>query len=144
MVRTDAELAQACADRMWAGDDASRGLEMTLEAVGPGTAVLSMTVRADMANGHGIAHGGFVSALADSAFAFACNSRGVVTVAAGFDIDFLEPAHVGDTLVATAEETVLRGRSGVYDVVVRREETVVALFRGRSRALGRPILEESR
>ena len=143
-MRTDEELAWACADRMWAGDDASRGLGMTLEEVGPGRAVLSMTVRADMVNGHGVAHGGLVSALADSAFAFACNSRGVVTVAAGFDIELLEPSYLGDVLVATAKETVLRGRSGVYDVVVRRGEAVVALFRGRSRALGRPILEESR
>ena len=115
---------------------------MRLDGVVPGGAVLSMTVRPDMANGHGIGHGGFVAALADSAFAFACNSHGVVTVASGFEIDFLEPARVGDVLVATARETALRGRSGIYDIVVRRGETVVAVFRGRSRSLGRPVLEE--
>ncbi|WP_255218050.1 hydroxyphenylacetyl-CoA thioesterase PaaI [Arthrobacter woluwensis] len=116
---------------------------MTLERVEPGRAVLSMTVRAGMVNGHGICHGGFISTLADSTFAFSCNTRNVVTVAAGFEIDFLEAAHLGDVLRADGREVVLRGRSGIYDVTVRRGDTVVALFRGRSRSLGRPILEET-
>ena len=127
------------ARRMWADDPASRGLGMELRHLGPGEAVVAMTVRADMVNGHAVAHGGLVAALADSAFALACNSRGTTTVAAGFDVSFLEPAHEGDVLVATAEERSLRGRSGIYDVTVRRDDSggqVIAEFRGRSRALG--------
>ncbi|UJP11269.1 hydroxyphenylacetyl-CoA thioesterase PaaI [Microbacterium sp. KUDC0406] len=136
-------LAEACAARMWATDAASMALGMSIVRVTPGTATLTMTVRDDMVNGHGICHGGLISALADSAFAFACNSHGTVTVAAGFEVDFLAPAALGDRLVAEARELVLRGRSGVYDVVVRRDEEVVAVFRGRSRSLGRPVLEDS-
>jgi len=139
----DQRLARACADAMWSTDQASKGLGMTLDRVEPGRAVLSMTVRAGMVNGHGICHGGFISTLADSTFAFSCNTRNVVTVAAGFEIDFLESAHLGDVLRADGREVVLRGRSGIYDVTVRRGDTVVALFRGRSRSLGRPILEET-
>lgn len=138
----DQRLAEACAERMWADDDASQSLGITLEAVGPGTARVSMQIRRDMVNGHGMCHGGFISTLADSAFAFACNSRGTVTVAAGFDINFLEPARLGDLLVADAREAGLRGRSGIYDVTVRLDDKVIAEFRGRSRSLGRPILEE--
>jgi acyl-CoA thioesterase len=142
---TDAQaLAEACADAMWAGDRASRELGMELLAVGPGTATIAMEVRADMVNGHDLCHGGLVATLADSAFAFACNSRGTVTVAAGFTVDLLEPARLGDRLVAEAREVSLRGRSGVYDVTVRRDDMVVAEFRGRSRSLGRPVLEETR
>ena len=125
--------------RMWADDAASRLMGITARFVGPGEAVAAMTVRPDHVNGHGLCHGGLVATLADSAFALACNARGVDTVAAGFDVTFVAPAHEGDVLVATARETVLRGRSGLYDVTVRREadETVIAEFRGRSRALGR-------
>lgn len=139
-----AETARRCAEAMWANDHASKALGMTIEHVGPGEATLAMVVRPDMVNGHDIAHGGLVSTLADSAFAFACNSHGVVTVAAGFEVDFLEAAHAGDHLVAHAREVALRGRSGIYDVTVRRGDTVVAEFRGRSRSLGRPVLEEER
>ena len=124
---------------MWAADAASRALGMELVTVGDGGAVVRMTVRDDMVNGHGMCHGGLVATLADSAFALACNSRGTATVAAGFDVSFLEPAHEGDRLVATAEERSLRGRSGIYDVTVRRDDPagqVIAEFRGRSRALG--------
>jgi acyl-CoA thioesterase len=96
-----------------------------------------MAVREDMVNGHAICHGGLIACVADSAFAFACNSRGVKTVAAAFEIDFLEPARLGDVLVATAEERALRGRSGIYDVTVRVGDTIIAEFRGRSRATGR-------
>ena len=124
------------ARRMWADDVASRTLGMDLRELSPGRSVVAMTVRPDMVNGHDLCHGGLIAALADSAFALACNSHGTATVAGGFDITFLEPARRGDVLVATADERVLRGRSGVYDVTVRREDdTVVAEFRGRSRAL---------
>ncbi|REJ06062.1 hydroxyphenylacetyl-CoA thioesterase PaaI [Microbacterium bovistercoris] len=136
-------LAEACAARMWQEDAASMALGMSIVSIGPGRATLTMTVRDDMVNGHGICHGGLISSLADSAFAFACNSRGTVTVAAGFEVDFIAPAALGDRLVAEAREIVLRGRSGIYDVVVRNDEAVVAVFRGRSRSLGRPVVEDS-
>ena len=126
----------ALARQMWADDVASRALGMDLRELAAGRAVVAMTVRPDMVNGHDLCHGGLIAALADSAFALACNSHGTATVAGGFDITFLEPARAGDVLVATAEERALRGRSGVYDVTVRRtDDTVVAEFRGRSRAL---------
>jgi len=139
---TDEELASACAEAMWASDRASQALGMTLEDVGPGQARLAMEVRPDMVNGHDLCHGGLIATLADSAFAFACNSHGTVTVAAGFDITLLEPAHLGDLLVAEAREVVRRGRSGVYDVTVRRGDTVIAEFRGRSRGSDRPLLRD--
>lgn len=103
-----------------------------------------MTVRQDMVNGHGSCHGGFLATLADSAFAFACNTYGQVTVASGFDITFVAPARLGDVLVANAVERARFGRSGLYDVTVscRREDAnvVIAEFRGRSRSLHRPHL----
>ena len=120
---------------MWDHDPASRALGMALLELGPGRAVVAMTVRPDMVNGYDVCHGGLVATLADSSFALACNSRGVQAVAAGFDIAFLEPSRIGDVLVASADERALRGRSGIYDVTVRRDETVVAEFRGRSRSL---------
>jgi acyl-CoA thioesterase len=124
------------AHEMWEADDASRALGMELLDVGEGTAVVRMLVRDDMVNGHGMCHGGLVAALADSAFAAACNSRGVATVAAGFDVSFLRPASAGDVLTAVAGERSLQGRSGIYDVTVTREDGgVVAELRGRSRAL---------
>lgn len=137
-------LAEACAERVWADDRASRTLGMKLDHVGPGIATVTMSICPEMVNGHGTCHGGFISALADSAFALACNSRGTVTVAAGFDINFLEPVHRGDVLVAEAREIGVHGRSGIYDVTVRRGDEVVAEFRGRSRSLGRAILEDER
>src|SRR3954451_1365064 len=120
---------------MWADDPASRALGMALLELGPGHAVVEMTVRPDMVKGYQVCHGGLVASLADSAFALACNSRGVRTVAAGFDVTFLEAAHEGDVLLATADERARRGRSGLYDVTVRRDVTVIAELRGRSRAL---------
>ena len=119
---------------MWANDPASRALGIALLELAPGHAVVAMTVRPNMVNGYDVCHGGLVAALADSAFALACNSRGVQTVAAGFDVTFLEPSHMGDLLVATAGERALRGRSGLYDVTVRRDDVVVAELRGRSRS----------
>jgi acyl-CoA thioesterase len=125
------------AAEMFAADRASRDLGMELVDLGEGTAVVRMTIGPQMVNGHGIAHGGFVFMLADSAFACACNSGGVVTVAAGADISFVAPAREGDVLTATAAQRVEFGRSGIYDVTVRRADQVVAEFRGRSRAPGR-------
>ncbi len=127
--------AQAQADRMWSGDTASQGLGIRLGPVAPGRASARMTVRPDMINGHGTCHGGYLFLLADTAFAFACNTHGVPVVAAGADVAFLAPAHEGDVLDAVAEERVLAGRSGIYDVTVRRGDAVLAEFRGRSRAL---------
>ncbi|MEU3985355.1 hydroxyphenylacetyl-CoA thioesterase PaaI [Streptomyces sp. NPDC026672] len=120
---------------MFEADTASRGLGIELLEAGDGSAVVRMTVTAAMVNGHGIAHGGFVFTLADTAFACACNSRGPVTVAAGADITFTAPAREGDVLTAIAHERTRYGRSGIYDVTVLRGETVVAEFRGRSRVV---------
>ncbi len=121
---------------MWAGDRASQALGMELVEVGPGRAVLRMPVREDMLNGHGMGHGGLTFAVADSAFAFACNSYGRTTVAAGAEIRFQRPTRAGDVLVATAVERSRNGRDGVYDVTVRAGESTVATFVGRSREIG--------
>lgn len=117
---------------MMAGDAASRALGIELVEAGDGRAIARMTVRADMVNGHAIAHGGLIFTLADTAFACACNSYGPVTVAAGAEIVFVAPARLGDELVAEATVRTRFGRSGVYDVTVRRGGDVVAEFRGRS------------
>ena len=112
------DLARACADAMWREDDASKGLGMEIAAVGPGQATLTMTVQPHMVNGQRIAHGGFIFLLADSTFAFACNSRNERTVAAQCDITFIKPGKLGDRLVATAREISRSGRSGIYDISV--------------------------
>ena len=129
------------AREMWAADAASAALGMRLDDVGPGTARVSMVVRPDMVNGHDLCHGGLIATLADSTFALACNSHGPVTVAAGFSVDLLAPARLGQTLHAEAREVSLRGRSGIYDVTVRADDPdageVIAEFRGRSRVLSR-------
>jgi acyl-CoA thioesterase len=126
-------LAQATADVMVARDRASQGLGMTLLEVAPGFAKLTMTVRQDMLNGHATCHGGFIFALADSAFAFACNSRNRNTVASACAIDYLAPGFAGDVLVAEAIEQALSGRTGVYDVTVANQDGKrIALFRGKS------------
>ena len=126
----------AAAERMFAADEASRALGIELLEVAAGRAVLRMTVADAMANGHGIAHGGYIFLFADSAFACACNSHGPVTVAAGAEITFIAQVRVGDELTAVAEERVSYGRSGIYDVrVLRGDDEVVAEFRGRSRVL---------
>ena len=127
------ELAQAVGAVMYAGDAASQGLEMKVEEMAPGYARLTMRVRPDMLNGHKTCHGGFIFALADSAFAFSCNSRNVSTVASGCTIDFLAPGFEGDLLTAVAQERSLAGRTGVYDVTVTNQDgRNVAIFRGRS------------
>ena len=122
---------------MMAADVASAALGIELIDDGPGRAVARMRLTDAMINGHGVAHGGYVFLLADTAFACACNSRGPVTVAAGADISFIAPVREGDELIARAAERVSFGRSGIYDVTVRRGDEVVAEFRGRSREVGR-------
>jgi acyl-CoA thioesterase len=120
---------------MLAADKASTALGIELVELRDGYALLRMTVTENMINGHGIAHGGYVFLLADTAFAYACNRAGSVTVAAGAEIDFIRPVHEGDELVAEAVERTRFGRSGIYDVTVRRGTETVAEFRGRSRTL---------
>jgi acyl-CoA thioesterase len=128
---------------MWKEDDASKGLGMAIVEIGPGRATLSMTVRPEMVNGQRIAHGGFIFLLADSTFAFACNSRNERAVAAQCDITFIRPGKLGDVLVATAREISSSGRSGIYDVRVTAGEVVIAEFRGHSRTIGGVWLPEA-
>jgi acyl-CoA thioesterase len=129
------QLARACAGAMWAEDDASSGLGMEIVDVGPGRATLTMTVKPHMVNGQRIAHGGFIFLLADSTFAFACNSRNERAVAAQCDITFIRPGKLGDRLVATAREISRSGRSGIYDIRVTADDAVIAEFRGHSRTI---------
>lgn len=142
--RDSHELARACADAMYSEDAASQGLGIQLAHIAPGLATMTMMVRADMLNGHGICHGGFIFSLADSAFAFACNSHNHNTVASGARIEYLAPAHLNDELTAVAEERFTRGRTGVYDVLIKNQhERKVALFRGNShRIKGTLIVED--
>jgi acyl-CoA thioesterase len=130
-------LARACADAMWKEDDASKGLGMEILEIAPGQATLAMTVKPDMVNGQRIAHGGFIFTLADSAFAFACNTHNERAVAAQGSISFIRPGKLGDRLVATAREISRSGRSGIYDVrITANDDTVIAEFRGHSRVIG--------
>jgi len=137
------DLAERVAAAMYARDPASKALGMTIVDVDAGHAELTMSVRGDMLNGHAICHGGFIFTLADSAFAFACNSYNFNTVASGCGIDFLAPAREGDVLTARAHERALAGRTGVYDVEVanQRGETV-ALFRGKSYRIKGHLVED--
>jgi len=123
-------------DRMMDADLASARLGIEVLHAADGRATAQMRITEEMVNGHAIAHGGYVFLLADTAFACACNSHGPVTVAAGADITFVAPAREGDLLTATAEERTSYGKSGIYDVTVRRGEDVIAEFRGRSRTIG--------
>ena len=135
-------LAQKVAEAMLAADQASRAMGMAIVAVSVGCATVQMTIRADMVNGHQTCHGGIIFTLADSAFAFACNNRNLLTVAAGCSIEFLAPAYAGDILTAEAREVALRGRTGVYDVAISNQTgTVIAAFRGRSHRLQGQIVE---
>lgn len=129
------EVAKRSAEAMWSEDRASAALGMSIVEVGPGHATLTMTVREDMVNGHDIGHGGLTFTLADSAFAFACNSYNRSTVAAGGEIRFRRPTRLGDLLTAAAVERSREGRDGVYDVTVTRDGEVVAEFTGRSREI---------
>ena len=131
-------VAHEAVKQMWANDRASRWFGFELGEVGEGHATLTLQVAEHHCNGHGILHGGVTFALADSAFAFACNSRGQLTVAQANAIQYLAPGHAGDQLTATAREVQLKGRSGIYDVTVTRADgMVLAEFRGQSRALPR-------
>lgn len=127
----------AAVTRMMADDRASAALGIELVEAAPGSATARMRVTETMVNGHDIGHGGYVFLLADTTFACACNGHGPVTVAAGADITFVAAVRLGDELVATAQERTRYGRSGIYDVTVRRGDEVVAEFRGRSRTLAR-------
>ena len=129
-------IARASADAMWANDPASAGLGMLLLDVGPGYAMMTMEITAAMTNGHDTAHGGFIFTLADSAFAFACNSHGDRAVAQHCAITFIRPGKKGDRLVASAHEVSRTGRSGIYDVQVSVGDEVIAEFRGHSRTVG--------
>jgi acyl-CoA thioesterase len=129
-------VARACADAMWRDDEASRGLGMKIVDIKPGQATLTMTVQRHMVNGQLIAHGGFIFALADSAFAFACNSHNERAVAAQGNITFIRPGKLGDVLVATAREISRSARSGIYDARVTVGDAVIAEFRGHSRTIG--------
>jgi acyl-CoA thioesterase len=130
------QLARACAEAMWQDDNASQGLGMEILEIKAGHAKLAMTIKPEMVNGHGIAHGGFIFTLADSAFAFACNSHNERTVAAHGNITFIRPGKLGDRLVATAREVSRAGRSGIYDISVTADGTPIAELRGHSRTLG--------
>lgn len=135
-------LADFVREGMFANDRASKGLGMRILEVAPGRASLSMTVREDMLNGHDICHGGLIATLADSAFAFACNSYNELTVASGFAIDIVAPARLGDVLTARCTEVSKSGRTGVYDTEVTNQRGErVAVFRGRSYTLkGKPAV----
>jgi acyl-CoA thioesterase len=130
------DLARACADAMWKEDSASSGLGMEILDMKAGHATLTMTVKPHMVNGHGITHGGFVFLLADSTFAFACNSRNERAVAAHCNISFIRPGKLGDRLIATATEISRSGRSGIYDIRVTVDGVAVAEMRGHSRTIG--------
>jgi acyl-CoA thioesterase len=136
MARDAAEIARLSADAMWSGDKASQGLGMEVLEVGSGWARLAMIVTERMLNGHGSCHGGFIFSLADSAFAFACNSHGQPSVAQHCTITYVAPGRLGMRLIADAQERQRGERSGIYDITVRDETgTVIAEFRGHSRTL---------
>ena len=144
MTRDADEVAQASADAMWAEDKASRALGMKIEKVGPGLAVLSMSVGVSMVNGHGFCHGGYIFTLADSAMAFACNSRNQRHVAQHCQISYLAPGRLGMRLIAEARERHRGERSGIYDVTVRSEAgEMIAEFRGHSRSIPGTLVPEA-
>lgn len=142
MTETDPQqLAERCAEAMFARDRASQKLGMKIESVAPGRAVLSMMVTDDMIQGHGSCHGGYLFTLADSAFAFSCNTYDKATVASGCSIDYMSGAKAGDVLTATAEEQSRGGRTGVYDITLTNQDgRIVALFRGKSYQVRGPVI----
>jgi len=141
--QNDADLiAVQCADTMWLDDDASKAMGMHIVSVREGYADVSMTVRKDMTNGHGMCHGGMIFTLADSAFAFACNSQNFVAVASAASIDYLRPAFTDDVLTASASVVNQGKRNGLYDVVVHDQNNrVIAQFRGRSTRIRGAVLK---
>ena len=144
MALSPAELAARVGEAMYAADPAVRDfMQIELLACQPGRAVMRMQVRAPMLNGHRICHGGLIFTLADSTFAYACNSRNKVTVAAGCSIEFLKPAQLGDVLTCEGLEQVLQGRHGIYDMTVRNQrDEVVAVFRGKSASIQGTVIPE--
>jgi len=140
--RTPQQTAEHVRDRMLANDRATRWLGMQVTEIAPGRAVLTMTVREEMLNGHDICHGGLITTLADSAFAFACNAYNELTVASGFNVDLLAPGRLGDVLSATCHEVSKAGRTGVYDCEVSNQHGQrIAVFRGRSHTVkGKPAV----
>nr|WP_046113609.1 hydroxyphenylacetyl-CoA thioesterase PaaI [Aquincola tertiaricarbonis] len=140
--RSAQQTAEHVRDAMWRNDRASQALGMQVVAVGPGSATLTMAVREDMLNGHDICHGGLMTTLCDSAFAFACNAYNELTVASGFSIDIMAPARQGDVLTARCTEQSKSGRTGVYDVELSNQRGErLALFRGRSYTVrGKPAV----
>ena len=142
---TPNELAAACAASMWDDDNASQNLGMTIDRVAPGEAVMSMVVTDAMVNGHGTCHGGYIFTLADSAFAFACNTYNQNTVGQQAAITYIAPAFAGEKLVADAREVSRRGRGGIYDVTVTNPAgETIAIFRGHSRTVKGTHLPESK
>lgn len=136
MTRDAAEIARLSTEAMWAEDNASRTLGMRIEEVGPGFAILSMGVSDAMVNGHGFCHGGYIFTLADSAFAFACNSHNQRHVGQHCQISYVAPGRLGMRLTAQARERQRGERSGIYDVTVTSEAgEVIAEFRGSSRSI---------
>jgi acyl-CoA thioesterase len=144
--KTPQQTADGVREGMWANDRAGKALGMRIISVTPGQAVLEMVVREDMLNGHDICHGGLIATLADTAFAYACNSYDELTVASGFSIDLLAPGHLGDVLTASAHEVSKTGRTGLYDIEVKNQAGKrVAVFRGRSHTLrGKPAVPATR
>jgi acyl-CoA thioesterase len=145
-VRSDADaLARRVAGVMYARDRATQAMGMTIGHVSAGHAELTMIVRGDMLNGHSTCHGGLIFTLADSAFAFACNSYNLTTVASGCSVEFLAPAREGDTLTAVAQERSAIGRTGVYDIDIHNQEgTLIAVFRGKSYRIKGSVIDELR
>ncbi|SCA55499.1 phenylacetate pathway hotdog-fold thioesterase [Candidatus Terasakiella magnetica] len=138
---TPQELAQATFETMFANDHKAQEMGIKVTEIAPGYAKGEMTVTKSMLNGHGTTHGGSTFALADTIFAYACNTYNKVTVASGCDITYSGPSYEGDVLTAKARETILMGRSGIYDVTVTKQDgTVVALFRGRSRTISGEVI----
>jgi acyl-CoA thioesterase len=141
--RSPQQIADLVGQDMYGRDRASQALGMHVVEIGPGRSVLRMAVRGDMVNGHDICHGGLMATLADSSFAFACNSYNELTVASGFSIDIVAPARLGDVLTARCQEVSKAGRTGVYDAELTNQRGErVAVFRGRSYTLkGKPVVE---
>lgn len=141
VARNSQEMAELTAAAMFASDVASRGLDMQIQHVAEGMATLSMRIKPSMLNGHQTCHGGYLFTLADSAFAFACNSRNQVTVAAGCSIEFLLPGREGDVITVTATEQSLSGRTGIYDArLINQHGQLIALFRGKSHKLNGEVV----
>ncbi|OPX55597.1 acyl-CoA thioesterase [Oceanospirillum multiglobuliferum] len=136
-------LAENCAHAMYQRDYAAIALEMKILEVDAGFARLSMVIRKDMSNGHGMCHGGMIFSLADTAFAYACNSYNTTTVAAGCNIEYIAPGMLGDTLIAEAREVTVSGRSGIYDVAIRNQDgKAIAFFRGKSRQIKGTVIPD--